>query len=282
MGRVPRDFLSDERLHNRTGRPERAAAPAVGKPRVRHRVDPVRQRAVHPAVAAAVPIPRTEGLPAHAAVALLDGQRYRACDQPLGRHLFPLCPKAFHRRRAVVPGQQRQHGHGRAESHGRELVRRAAGHRADLRSGPVLPADSLRSGATGRQAVFSGQSGRTGRRSRADARRHPGRIQPPDPPDHAEQRDALHLVGPQGEPDSEQPVLPAAHARKPLAELYPFLRFRNARLALLSLSRSEARYDRARAAQHRDFRARELQQRAFGPAESGSLSRRTGLHAFPR
>ena len=33
-----------------------------------------------------------------------------------------------------------------------------------------------------------------------------------------------------------------------------FFSFRNARLALLSLSRSEARYDRARAAQHRDLR----------------------------
>ena len=71
-------------------------------------------------------------------------QRYRACDQPLGRHLFPLCPKAFHRRRAVVPGQQRQHGHGRAESHGRELVRRAAGRRADLRVWSGATGGSLR------------------------------------------------------------------------------------------------------------------------------------------
>ncbi len=254
---------------------------------VRHGFDPVCQRAFHHTEPAAVPVQGTARLPEDAFLALYDDQCRRADRRSGGRRLFPLCQETVHGRRVFVPRTQRQHAFGAGRGVRREPVDRAVRRGIDRRAGVGLPEDPFRPVAhTERPELFSGPPARPRAGRRAGAGRHPGRFQPADATHHAEQRHALHLVEPQGEPHSEQSVLRAADIRQQEDRLHRIFRARRTRSDLFAQPLSPAgvrgRLAGIGRAQRRDFHSGKFQQRTFGAAQSGSVPRRAGIHAFSR
>ena len=170
-----------------------------GSGHVRYGFDPVRQRAVHPAVAAAVPVPR-------------NGRRYQrmlcwlyTVTNALAL-IVNLSPTASisttpangsPRTNSPTCGNNDNTGtvvlKGLAENWYVVLLAAALLIAALVWCLPPYSKRSLRRGLETEAAYFLVNLRRAGRReSRLAHRRHPGRIQPPDPPDHAKQRDALH------------------------------------------------------------------------------------------
>ena len=286
MAVVPHRILPAEPGRNRAARGKRTARTATRQPGVRHGVDPVRQLAVHRAVARTAAAARTAVVRHDVVLAFFRRQRPRADRQRLGRRLLPLREKKVHLGRTLLPRQQRQYRNRTAESARRKLVRRAVCRRIDRRPRLGLPPHPGRSVADPvEHGLRADPSAGAAGRSRTVHRGHTGRIQPTNAPDHAQQRHAVYRVESEGEPDPQQPVLYAADARQPLDRVHRILRRPDARGHLHPDPPAGGRCGRlpcVRRPQYRHFHPGKFQQRTFGAAESRPLSGRARVHSVPR
>ena len=175
----------------------------AGGSEVRHRIGSLRQSAFHRPLAAAVPFPGAELVSAYSLLVLCGDQFAADRGRKPGRlRLFPLHAEAFHLRRNLLH-RQLQFGTARAEIRRRKLVpapRRRSPHlaaRLGLRTQdhtPIAPARGL--------GLLLGQYGTAGDRHSARHRRHAGRRNAHDPPDHPLERHALRLDQRKGQPRS--------------------------------------------------------------------------------
>ena len=257
-----------------------------GGSEVRHRIGSLRQSAFHRPLAAAVPFPGAELVSAYSLLVLCGDQFAADRGRKPGRlRLFPLHAEAFHLRRNLLH-RQLQFGTARAEIRRRKLVpapRRRSPHlaaRLGLRTQdhtPIAPARGL--------GLSLGQYRTAGDRHSARHRRHAGRRNAHDPPDHPLERHALRLDQRKGQPDPEQPLLHSAdHRQRRIGQIHPLLFARKTGRIFHPDPPPRLFGREPRRAQRDGFHSGKHVSRTFGLPQTRIVRQRhaTGLYAVPR